>query len=242
MFAIEFQGVNKMLGRKQVLKDLSFTVPEGQVTALLGPNGAGKTTSIRLLLGILRPDQGEIRLFGEHVSASIVRRRIALLSQENSGYKTLSAKENLQFFLELQGVDFRDAQGEITLLLNTLHLAQSYHKRWGVLSVGEKKSFGLIRTVLSPARILVLDEPTAGLDLERASGIRNLIQQQIELGKTVLMSSHIMTDIEELAQNLVVIKDGQILGRGSTNQIIDSFAPSSTIEQALLVAFKQEIN
>jgi ABC-2 type transport system ATP-binding protein len=233
------EGVSKKIDNVEILKGMNMSLERGTVTALLGPNGAGKTTTIRIILGLLKPTKGNVKAFGIDVSKSPdkVRGRIGLLPQTNSGYKSLTGIQNINFMLELAGKQPREFQEPLHKLLRRLDLIRIANKQWSVLSGGEKRALGFIRAVLCGDDFLLLDEPTTGLDLARAAIIRKIIQEQVRLGKTVLMSSHVLTDLEELADKIIIIKQGEITKSGTPDEIQDYFAKGGDLQEAIVAAF-----
>lgn len=238
--AIKFSDVSKSLNFKQILSNIQFQAYAKQISALLGPNGAGKTTSLRILMGMMMPDSGSVEVLGHSIwnDAAHIRQMIGFLPQENSGYKLLSAYENVEFMMKLKGLSKFEWEDEFFKICGQLNLEASIHKKWGVLSGGEKRAFGLARAILPNPEILVLDEPTAGLDLERSVAVRKLIQQQADKGKTILLSSHILTDIEELASRIIIITSGKIVSEGTKEDTITRYAPTGELNEALITAFR----
>lgn len=240
-YVCEMLGVDKIINYTQILTNISFQIKRGKVTALLGPNGAGKTTTIRIIMSLLKPTNGSVRVFGEDIQSQApkIRGRVGLLPQRNAGYKQLTTMENLKFILALNNISMDDIKNELDVLLNRLDLTELMDKKFGKLSGGEARSFGFIRAVLTGKEFLILDEPTTGLDLARAVQIRRIIQEEVDKGKTVLMSSHVITDLEELAQDIIILKNGKVLKTGSRDQIQNHFAPKGRLEDAIVNAFME---
>ncbi|MHA2275232.1 MAG: ABC transporter ATP-binding protein [Candidatus Kariarchaeaceae archaeon] len=234
--------VFKSIDRYDILKDISINLSRGKTTALLGPNGAGKTTTIRVILGLLKPTSGIVRVLGVNVSENPeeIRSKIGLLPQTNSGYKSLSGRENIDFVLQLVGKEKSSYSDELEELLHRLDLFNVVKKKWSVLSGGEQRALGFIRAILMGEEILILDEPTTGLDLARAAIIRKIIQEQVSKGKTVLMSSHIITDLEELAEDIIIMKNGKIIRTGSREEILEFYTQKGDLEDALVAAFREQ--
>ncbi len=241
-YICELKDISKALTGTQILKNLSFSIRKGRVTAMLGPNGSGKTSSIRIILGLLNADVGEIWLFNELLDRKKIRGKIGLLPQSNSGYKQLTVLDNLKFMIKLAGVDFNSIKEELYSLLIRLDMKNLLNQKFGTLSGGESRALGLIRTVLTGSEFLILDEPTTGLDIARAAEIRKIIQEQINKGKTVLMSSHIVSDLEGLAQDIIIIRDGTVDFSGEKQEVIDFYCREGTLEDAIISAFtKKEV-
>lgn len=235
------EKVNKTIDKYHILTDVSLNLKRGRTTALLGPNGAGKTTTIRIILGLLKPTSGSVHVLGVNVSEKPeeIRRKIGLLPQINAGYKNLSGRDNIEFILNLAGRSKTDYTNDLDVLVNRLDLQEIVEKKWSVLSGGEQRALGFIRAILMGDEILILDEPTTGLDLSRASIIRKIIQEQVSSGKTVLMSSHIITDLEELAEEIIIMKNGKILQSGTRKEILNLYTKNGDLEDALVAAFRE---
>lgn len=235
------ENVNKIIGKYHILKDISLNLRMGRTTALLGPNGAGKTTTIRVILGLLKPTSGNAQVLGVDVNENPkeIRRKIGFLPQINAGYKNLSGRDNIEFILNLAGKKKVNYVQDLDLFLNRLDLKDIIEKKWSVLSGGEQRALGFIRAILMGEEILILDEPTTGLDLARAAIIRKIIQEQVKKGKTVLMSSHIITDLEELAEDIVIMKNGKILKTGTREEILHYYTKDGDLEDALVAAFEE---
>ncbi len=237
-----FDQVRKSLNSKFILNSLSFHFYSGQVNVLLGPNGAGKTTAVRCLLGLLKLDHGDILVDNLSVtsSAAKIRDKVAFVPQEDAGYKSLTVKDNILLITKLNKLNDKDVLPLIISYTDQLKMTELLPQDWGKLSGGEKRAFSLIRALILNKPILVLDEPTAGLDLQRASRVRRLIKSEVEMGKTVVMSSHILSDIENLANHMVIIRNGQTIMEGTKEDIKNHFAPDSSLDEALIVAFEGE--
>ncbi len=236
------EGVTKTFNSKKIINNISFSIPKGEVTALLGPNGAGKTTTIRLMLGLLKPDSGNIHIFGQSIgNRKRMIGKIGLLAQDDAGYKQLSTFENLNFMFKLNNIKIEEIYDEFIDLIQQLDLEDKLYNKWGTLSGGEKRAFGFIRAIFTGSELLFLDEPTTGLDLARAVKIRKIIQDQVKMGKTVLMSSHIITDLEKLSQNIIIMKNGRIVFTGTKNKVLELFSDDNNLETAIVNAFTEDV-
>ncbi len=241
-YICELRNVSKVINTTQILSDVNLNIRKGRVTALLGPNGAGKTTTIRIILSLLRPSSGEVFVFGKELkkNATQIRGNIGLLPQRNAGYKQLTALDNLKFILKLNNIDFKDIEDELIAMLERLNLMEVANKQFGKLSGGEARAFGFIRAVLIGKQFLILDEPTTGLDIARAVEIRKIIQEEVNSGKSVLMSSHVITDLEELAQDIIILKKGRVIKFGDREEIQTHFSPGGKLEDAIVKAFMED--
>lgn len=240
-FIIETKNLCKSFGSKQILKDVSLKIPKGCIYALLGPNGAGKTTTIRILTGILKPTSGEVYVQGVDVvkNPELVRSEIGILSQLSAGYKDFKTRDNILLFTSIVGVDKLEATIKMEELLRLLEMEDKLDLNFGKLSGGEKRVVSLVRTIISSGDLIILDEPTTGLDIARAKLVRDIIQDLVEKeGRTVVMSSHITSDLEHLATHTGILKDGELVFEGTKGEVIQAYAPDSDFEEAIISAFK----
>lgn len=207
--ALSFRGVRKSLGGREILRGVSFEVFPGDIFGYLGPNGAGKTTTIRVLLGLLPPDAGEILLFGRPAGRDN-RRRIGFVLETDGLVDGLSAQENLLLFARLYGVK-GTRLGE---LLELVGLVQRQRERVGKFSRGMRQRLALARALLHDPELLVLDEPTAGLDPTGQMEFRELLRELSRGGKTVFVSSHNLDEVERLCNRIALIHRGEIKLQG----------------------------
>jgi ABC-2 type transport system ATP-binding protein len=213
--------VTKEFGEKTAVKDLSFDVPAGQICGLLGPNGAGKTTLFRLLMGILKATQGRLLVdgldaFEDRVEA---KRRIGYLPDEPVFYSYLSAREILELSAAMHGLDPRQAMNRVEPLIARMKLADEMDNFAEDYSRGMKKKLGLLLAMLHQPRLLVLDEPTNGLDVESTRLFYDLIGEVAADGSTVLFSTHLMDHVARLCSHAVVIAEGKLVAKGSLAEL-----------------------
>lgn len=193
---VQIAHINKSFGLQQVLKDVTLSIPEGQVLGLLGPNGAGKSTLMKILIGLWKADSGTVQ----------VPERIGYLPENNPLYEEMYVSEYLQFMAELTGIPgFRDTE----TLIERVGLTPERHKHIRELSKGFRQRVGLAQALLGDPQLLILDEPTTGLDPNQLVEIRALIR---ELGKerTVILSTHIMQEVREMCDRVVILDHGQM--------------------------------
>ena len=208
---------------------------------MLGPNGAGKTTAIRILTGILKPATGKVVVQGVLVTKNPeeIRSKIGVLSQFTAGYKDFSTKDNILLFTSIIGVNKEYAHNKMVDLLTKLDMLDKLDLEFNKLSGGEKRAIGLIRTIISSKDLIILDEPTTGLDIARAKKVRDILRDLVEKeNKTILMSSHITSDLEELATHAGILKEGMLIFQGTKQEVIETFAPGDSFENAIIYAFE----
>ncbi len=210
---IETRGLTRRFGERVAVDDLNLSVPAAGVYGFLGPNGAGKTTAIRMLLGLIRPHAGEVRLFGEPVGrnrASLMR-RVGALVESPSLYPHLTGRENLEVTRRLLGA----SRNLIDLALDTVRLTQDANRRVREYSLGMRQRLGLALALLNKPELLILDEPTNGLDPAGIHEMRDLIRHlPDEFGVTVFLSSHLLSEVEQIAGHIGIIHEGKLLFQG----------------------------
>ena len=205
--------LSKQYKNKIAVDRVSFTLSEG-VTGLLGANGAGKTTLMRMMTGILVPTSGEITADGIAVQTEEYRSLLGYLPQDFGYYPEFTAKEFIQYIAALKGLEKRHAKRKTDELLEVVGLSDFANKKINTISGGMKQMVGIAQAIVNDPKILILDEPTAGLDPKERVRFRNLIA---EIGKNtiVLFSTHIVSDIDSIAKSLLMMRDGQIIYEGT---------------------------
>lgn len=213
---VSIDHVTKTFGDKLALEDISFDIPAGQICGLLGPNGAGKTTLFRLLMGILKASSGTLYIDGLDAFEDRVatKRLIGFLPDEPIFYSYLSAREILELSAGMHGLDVGLAMLHAEDLARRLRLSQDLDTYAEDFSRGMKKKLGLILTMLHAPRLLVLDEPTNGLDVESTHSFYELIQEAADHGTTILFSTHLMDHVTRLCSHAVIINEGRVVDRG----------------------------
>lgn len=205
--SVRIDHIAKSFGAQQVLKDISLEIPEGQVLGLLGPNGAGKSTLMKILIGLWKADSGSVS----------VPPRIGYLPENNPLYEEMYVVEYLQFMAQMTGIPvYRDTE----ILIDRVGLTPEKHKHIRELSKGYRQRVGLAQALLGDPQLLILDEPTTGLDPNQLVEIRSLIRS---LGKdrTVILSTHIMQEVREMCDRVVILDHGQIKADQPINEIKD---------------------
>jgi ABC-type multidrug transport system ATPase subunit len=225
---IETQGLSFSFGNQQVVKSLSLQVPTGSIYGFLGPNGAGKTTTIKMLLNLLQPGQGSIHVFGQELQTN----RISILSQIGSLieqpaiYHHLTGKENLMNRALLLQVN----ETRVDEMLKLVQLTNAAHKKAGQYSLGMKQRLGIALALLNDPKLLILDEPTNGLDPNGIIEIRELLMRLVGTGKTVFISSHLLAEIEKMATHVGIINNGELMFQGTINDLQNISQPLINIE------------
>jgi ABC-type multidrug transport system ATPase subunit len=218
---IEFEGLVKRFGHRTVLDELSFTVPEGSVVGLLGPNGAGKSTAMRCLLGLQRPTAGHARIFGYEAGSPGFReatRKAGVIIESPPLYKNVSALVNLEIRVASMGLSIDDA--EVRGILHRVGLADRVDDKVGAFSLGMRQRVGIALALVGDPSIVVLDEPTNGLDPEGAVEVRNLVRELPERGATTLLCTHRLAEIEATCDYVVVLQAGRLITQGSLEEVI----------------------
>jgi ABC-2 type transport system ATP-binding protein len=226
---VEIDHVTKSFGSKEALKDVSFAVPAGQICGLLGPNGAGKTTLFRLLMGILKATEGSLLIdrrdaFEERVE---VKRLIGFLPDEPVFYSYLSGREVLELSAAMHGMDALDAFHRMAPIIARLRLADDINNYAEDYSRGMKKKLGLLLAMIHAPKLLVLDEPTYGLDVESTHLFYDLISEAAQQGTTVLFSTHLMDHVTKLCSHAVIINEGILVAKGSLDELLSTYEESS---------------
>lgn len=217
--AIATHALTKSYGATRVVDDVELRVPEGSVYGFLGPNGAGKSTTMKMILGLVRPTGGEVDVLGERMER---KNRLAVLAHMGSliegpsCYKHLTARENLDIVRRLKGLP----PSSIDEALDTVGLANTGKKLAGQFSLGMKQRLGLAAALLGNPRLVLLDEPTNGLDPEGIHEMRELIRTLPQMhGTTVLVSSHLLAEVEQMADHVGIISRGQMAWQGSLDSL-----------------------
>ena len=221
MALIELRKISKAYGAVPALRELDLTVPEGCLYGLLGPNGAGKTTAMRILATLLAPDSGSVVVGGVDGLAQPrdVRQLMGYVAQEVAIDKILSGRELLQLQGDLYHLPRNDRDSRIADLIDRLAMGDWIDRRCGTYSGGMRRRLDLAAGLLHRPRLLVLDEPTVGLDIESRSAIWQLLRQLVEEGTTVLLSSHYLEEVEALADQMAIIDAGRVIAEGSPDQL-----------------------
>lgn len=219
---IEAHQIRKQFGNFQAVRDISLKVQPGEVLALLGPNGAGKTTTVRMLAAILKPTSGSIRIDGYDVvrEARTVRSRVGLLTEYPGLYGRMHALEYLHFFGALLGLDVQQSQQRAEFLLRQFGLWEVREKSLDSYSKGMRQKIALVRALIHDPPVLFLDEPTTAMDPQSARTVRDAIGDLRAADRAILLTTHNLTEAEELADRIAIISGGQIIAEGTMAQLM----------------------
>jgi ABC-2 type transport system ATP-binding protein len=221
--AVEARGLVKRYGHVTAVDHVDLTVRAGDVYGYLGPNGAGKTTSLRMLLGLIRPDEGSARLFGRDPMADGARALdgVAGFVEEPRFYPYMTGRRNLELVAALDG---GEAPARIDDALETVDLTARQHDKLNGYSHGMRQRLGIAGALLRDPRLLLLDEPTTGLDPAGMRDMRALVHRLAGEGMTVLLSSHLMSEVEELCDRVAIISRGRVIHEGDLGELIATTA------------------
>ncbi len=220
---IKVESLTKKFQNFKALKDVSFNVFKNDVFGFLGPNGAGKSTTLRCMLSLIKKDSGEIRLFGKKLekNRTEILSKIGSIIEKPDFYKYLSAQKNLELLARVSGK--KVSKSEIEDILNFVGLKDRSKSKFRTFSHGMKQRLGIAQALMHDPELVILDEPTTGLDPEGIIEIRNLILKlKKEHGKTVILSSHQLSEIEMIANRMVIISKGKTVIEGDVNELLNS--------------------
>lgn len=215
---LEIKNLKKSYKKRQVLQDLTLHIPAGEIYGLLGPNGAGKTTTINIICNLLKADSGEILINNQPISEA-TKKLIGVAPQENLLYKTLSCEENLNFFAQIYGLSAQERKHQIKTCLSAVNLLDRAKSPVETLSGGMQRRLNIAVALVHQPKLLILDEPTTGLDIEARYEIWDLIRQLKNQGITILLTTHLLDEAERLCQRIGILKGGRIVAEGSLAQL-----------------------
>ncbi|WP_129687981.1 ABC transporter ATP-binding protein [Gottfriedia acidiceleris] len=218
---LEIKQLSKNFGDTIAVNELSLTLPTGRVLGLLGRNGAGKTTTIKMLLGLLTPTKGEITWKGSPFKTDKVK--IGYLPEERGLFTKSKVVDQLKYFGKLEGMSNKEVDVAITYWLDRLEIPHYRNKKAGELSKGNQQKIQLIVTLLHNPELIILDEPFSGLDPVNAELMAAIITEQIQKGKTVILSSHRMDQVEAFCEHVCILKNGNVVAEGSLSRLKEDY-------------------
>ena len=233
---IRVQHVSHWFGKMQVLRDVSMHVPAGEIFGFIGPNGAGKTTTIRMMATLLEPDEGRVLVDGIDVveAPSEVRKILGFMPDSFGVYDRITVQEYLEFFAAAHGIALAQREKTIEAVMELTELGSLRERLVAAMSKGMKQRLAIARTLLHDPKILILDEPANGLDPRARIEMRALIEELQRLGKTILLSSHILTELSDMCTSVAILERGRIVASGSVDAIGRGLTPDRGVKMRLL--------
>ena len=221
--SIEIKNLNKRYNNIEAVKNINFTINKGSIVGLLGPNGCGKTTTIGMMLGLIKPSSGTVFINGQNIESEKNRTKILEKMNFISPYvelpKKLTVEENLKVYGKMYGT--KNLKDKISDLMKQLNLSEFKTRKTGELSSGQKNRVSLAKALINDPEILLLDEPTASLDPDVGDYIRTYIESfASKKGTTILLASHNMNEVERLCNEVLMMKNGEIIDKGTCNDLI----------------------
>jgi sodium transport system ATP-binding protein len=238
---IEIRDLRRNFGKTEVLKGINLKAEPGKVTGLLGPNGAGKTTTIKILSTILKAHGGDIIVNGHSVSKEpkLVRKNLGVVFEESGIYQRLTGEENILYFADLADVPPEVAKERMHKFFDLLGVDYG-KKQAGTYSKGMMQKINLIRAIIHNPPVVVLDEPTNGLDVPSTRAVETFIREMKEEGKTILLSTHLMAQVEKLCDYIYIIHKGKIVEEGTPQAIKEKYG-TATVEDAFLKVVSSDV-
>lgn len=232
---IEAKNLRKSFGSVAAVDNVGFTAQDGAVTGLLGPNGAGKTTSLRMIYGLMKPDNGTIVVDNHDVVKNplAVQERLGVLPDQFGLYPRLTAREHIRYFGNLRGLSGQGLESQINSWVKILDLSAVADRRVAGFSHGERTKVALARALVHDPQNILLDEPTNGLDVMSTRAVRDVIRRLKAEGRCVLFSSHVMQEVSALCDHIVVLAAGRVAAEGSADQLL-SRTGKNTLEDAFV--------
>lgn len=218
---ITVTNLSKAFGAVQAVQAVSFSAPNGKITGLLGPNGAGKSTTMRLIAGVLEPDEGRVTVddldaYRQRVTA---QQRLGVLPDKRGVYQRLTSRENVRYYGRLHGLPGSALEARIDELIVLLEMSDIADRITEGFSTGQKVKVAIARALVHNPPNIMLDEPTVGLDVMSTRAMRQVIRRLRDAGQTVLFSSHIMQEVASLCDNIVIIAHGRVAAQGSADDL-----------------------
>lgn len=228
MNALEIDNITKKFGDFYAVRELSFTVPKGTIYGLLGPNGAGKTTTIRMVMNILIPDEGEIKVLNQKMDEGM-KERIGYLPEDRGLYPKMKVRELLLFLAELKGLKGAETRKRIDFWLDRLSLSEWRDKKVEELSRGMQQKIQFIVTVIHQPDLVILDEPFGGLDPVNTKLLKDIMLEMKEEGRTIIFSTHRMEQVEMICDSICLINRGRMVLEGNLNHIKARYGKNTVV-------------
>ena len=224
------------------VEDVSFVAADGRITAMLGPNGAGKTTTLRIIGTLVKADRGQARVGGIDVQADTraVRAQLGVLSDARGLYTRLTARENVEYYARLRNVPAAEGNERLDKMAELLDMGALLDRRIEGFSTGERLKVALARALIHDPHHLVLDEPTNGLDVVSTRALRRLLLHLRDTGKCIVISSHIMQEVDQLADEIVIVARGRTVSHGTAQQIREEAGTDSLEDAFVKLAYESE--
>lgn len=232
---LKIEKLSKSYGDRPVLQDLTLHIQPGEIYGLLGPNGAGKTTTINIICNLLRADSGVIQINGK-LASNTTKLFVGVAPQENLLYKTLSCEENLKFYAQIYGLKTQQRWQQVEASLAAVNLLDRAKSPIETLSGGMQRRMNIAVALVHQPKLLILDEPTTGLDIEARYEIWDLIRRLKSQGMTILLTTHLLDEAERLCQRIGILKGGKIVAEGSLQELRKRI----TAQEMLVVQTPQE--
>lgn len=235
---VQLDGVTKQYPNmaKPAVSDLSLTIAEGTTYGLLGPNGAGKSSTVMMLCGLSRPSRGSVKVVGLDATedGAAVRRQIGVAPQEIALFPTLTAVENLRYFGRMYGLDAGHIRKRLEHYLHVFGLEEKASKRVQTFSGGMKRRLNLIAALLHEPRLIILDEPTAGVDVQSRNMILDFLTELKAKGTTIIYSSHVLEEAERICTHIGIMDEGRLIVQGTLSDALDAHDECTNLEQLFL--------
>ncbi len=237
--AIEVNNLTKHYGKVKAVDGISFAVEKGSICGILGPNGSGKTTTIKSICNLIIPDNGDIKIFGEDNKNS-TKHISAVFEGNRNLYWRLTPKENLRYFAGIRGLGGKNIEKNIDELLEKFNLSQKKNVMVNNLSRGMQQKIAIAMTLICDTEVILLDEPTLGLDVQSYLDIKNVLKDiALTMDKTILLSTHNMDLVQDVCNNVVILNEGKIVAKDSVEALMDMFE-SMTYEIILVENLENE--